>query len=379
MKRIVLVGAGHTHIELALRAREFVDAGIEVILINPLRSHPYSGMGPGLLSGLYSAADVLLPAAALIEQAGGIFVRDRVVAVDPTMQVVRLEHGDSLRYDVISFNLGSEPIVEVDGYGRFPVKPISSLAEARRAIELQSTRDATIRIAVIGGGPGGIELAANAAHLLDSLNVVRRQVNLYTGDSPLGNVRGRRERYVESALARAGVRINRGVRVSPDDIDADFVLVASGIRPPGVLGAFGLPLGDDGGILTDKYLRSTAFENVFAVGDCATMQDSPLDRVGVYAVRMQPILLSNLRFAVSDGKDESDPAALLPFTGRHKYLAGFNLGYGRGLLYRGRWTVTGRTAFRIKNRIDCGFMRRYQQAVRTPEPQDQAVVSSLLM
>ena len=364
MKRIILVGAGHTHIELALRARELTEAGIEVVVVSPFRSHPYSGMGPGLLSGLYSAADVMLPAAALVEQAGGIFVRDRVSAVDPVKQVVSLEHGESLRYDVISLNLGSEPNLEVDGYGRFPVKPISNLGEARRAIELRSTHDATIRVAVIGGGPGGIELAANTAHLLDSLRVTRRQVDLYTGNSPLGNVKGRRERYVESFLTRAGVRINRGYRVLPDDLDADFVLVASGIRPPKVLEHFGLPLAADGGVLTDEYLRATGFENVFAVGDCGTMRDSPLDRVGAYAVRMQPVLQSNLRFAASEPDDPGSPRTLLPFTGRHKYLAGFNLGYRRGLLYRGRWTLTGRAAFRVKNRIDRGFMRRYQRAVQ---------------
>ncbi len=364
MKRVVLVGAGHTHIELALKAREFIDAGIEVVLVNPERSHPYSGMGPGLLSGVYSPADVLLPAAALMEQAGGVFVRDRVVAVDPVEQVISLEEGDTLDYDVMSLNLGSESILEVDGYGRFPVKPISNLGEARRAIELHSRRNAKISIAVIGGGPGGVELAANSAHLLDSLRVVRRRVDLYTGNAPLGNVRGRRERYVESSLSRAGVRIHRGHRVAPESIDADFLLAASGIRPPRILGRFGLPLAEDGGVVTDDYLRAKGLENVFAVGDCSTMDESPLDRVGVYAVRMQPVLLSNLRRTATGESHSGDPGSLVRFTGRHKYLGGFNLGYGRGLLFRGRWTLYGRAAFRMKNHIDTAFMARYQQTVR---------------
>lgn len=370
MKRIVLVGAGHTHIELALRAGEFLRAGHEVVLVSPSRSHPYSGMGPGFLSGVYSASDVLLPAAALMEQAGGTFVCDRVCALDPSEQVLSLEHGESLRYDVVSFNLGSEPNLEVDGEGRYPVKPISSLGEARRAIELRSTRNAAIKVAVIGGGPGGIELAANTAHLLDSLRVARRQVDLYTGNNPLGNVRGRRERYVESALTRAHVRIHRGCRVLPDELDADFILVASGIRPPKILENFGLPLADDGGIVTDEYLRAAGFENVFAVGDCGSMRDSPLDRVGAYAVRMQPLLFSNLGFVASDRDDPGGPRTLLPFTRRHRYLAGFNLGYGRGLLYRGGWTLTGRAAFRIKDRIDRRFMRRYQRAVQMPSSRE---------
>ncbi len=362
MSRIVLVGAGHTHIELARRTADFVAAGHEIVLINPFRSHPYSGMGPGLLAGTYSLADVMLPAAALVEQKGGRFVAGSVSGLDPERNRIELEGGETIGYDSVSFNLGSEPVGDTSGDHVYPVKPISTLALLRQAIERRSLEAATIRVAVIGGGPGGVELAANSAHLLDALRVADPRIDLFTSDNPLAGVRGAREAYVERRLLAAGVRIHRGRRAKPAEVDADFVLLAPGIRPPAVTRRLGLPLSDDGGIVIDRFLRSTAYPNVFAVGDCATYADGPLDRVGVYAVRMQSLLAHNLlqRSGSSGGND----LALKPFTATHKYLAGFNLGFGLGLLYRGRWTLRGRAAFALKDRIDRGFMRRYHDAVR---------------
>ncbi len=360
MSRIVLIGAGHTHIELARRSAEFVAGGHEIVLVNPYRSHPYSGMGPGLLAGTYSLADVMLPAASLVEQGGGRFVADSVAGLDPERNRIELEGGATIDYDVVSFNLGSEPVADTSGDHVYPVKPINTLAVLRHAIEQRSLSAATIRVGVIGGGPGGVELAANSAHLLDALRVAEPRIDLYTSDNPLAGVSGAREAYVERRLHAAGVRIHRRCRTTPAEVDADFVLVAPGIRPPGVTKQLGLPLSEDGGILIDRYLRSTAYPNVFAVGDCATYAEGPLDRVGVYAVRMQSLLAHNLRQStLSTGGDDG---GLKPFTATHKYLAGFNLGFGRGLLYRGRWTIRGRPAFLLKDRIDRGFMRRYRDA-----------------
>lgn len=389
MKRIVLVGAGHTHIELALRSAEIVSDGHELVLINPYRMHPYSGMGPGLLSGTYSAADVLLPAARLVEEGGGRFIDDRVTGMDPQRRVLTLEDTGELSYDLVSFNLGSEPFDVPGGADHFAVKPISNLAEARTAIERRAMRQRSVRIAVIGGGPGGVELAGNSAHLLSRLQVAKPEIALYTGSGTLGGVSGERERFVEKRLLGSGVTIYRGERRRPDELDSDVVLLASGIRPPKVQEKLGLPLSADGGIRIDRYLRSVSFPQVFAVGDCATFEEHPLDRVGVFAVRMQPVLLENLKRSAAAGSSEepragnpgnagspehANPPAnggtagnsdngLIPFVGTHVYLAGFNLGFGHGLLYRGRWTLWGRPAFKLKNYLDRKFMARFQSAV----------------
>ncbi|TVR02136.1 MAG: pyridine nucleotide-disulfide oxidoreductase [Spirochaetaceae bacterium] len=372
---VVLVGAGHTHVELLLQGHRFTEAGLQLVVVSPEPAHPYSGMGPGLLGGTYSVADISLPIGDLAARTGARFVQQSVVSHNPQSRTLMLADGSALGYDLVSFNVGSE--VPADA-GRsavcpvIPVKPIAGLAAAREVIEAACRAGRGARVAIVGGGPAGVELAGNVAWLLATLGApaaaagAESRVDLYASDRPLAGLSGRRQRYVERCLKASGVRVHHGQRV---DVAAlcggaagllpsppDLVLLATGIGPPRALDAFGLPCAPDGAILVDRYLRAQGAEHVFAVGDCASFAEEPLDRVGVYAVRMQRVLLRNL-LATAAG------TPLQPFTATGPYLGGLNLGFGRGILYRGPWTLRGRPAFRAKDWIDRRFVRRYQRPV----------------
>ena len=54
MKRLVLVGGGHSHVEVLRRFALNPLHGLEITLISPGRFTPYSGMLPGLVAGHYS-------------------------------------------------------------------------------------------------------------------------------------------------------------------------------------------------------------------------------------------------------------------------------------------------------------------------------------
>ena len=76
-------------------------------------------------------------------------------------------------------------------------------------------------------------------------------------------------------------------------------------------------------------------------------------KVGVYAVRQNPVLYHNLVARL-----EGD--ALMPFDPGGDYLLIFNLGGGVGVLKK-RWLeFGGRPAFLIKDYIDRKFMREFQ-------------------
>ncbi|MFW6363465.1 MAG: NAD(P)/FAD-dependent oxidoreductase [Spirochaeta sp.] len=366
---IILVGAGHTHIEILRRGRELQQQGHEAVCISPAPLHPYSGMGPGVLGGRYRPEETLLPAAELAQRNGIRFIQDRVTGVDTAARTIQLAAGQELRYTLLSLNIGSES-EGVPAPGVFSAKPISELFRARREIESRAAAGLRTRIAVVGGGPSGVELAGNAACLLQQLRA-EGGVVLYSADANrLAGVSGRRFRYIVRRLRVQGVDIRFGVRADIHQLDADIILAAGGVRPPQISKAFGLPAAADGSFLVDEYLRVQGFTDIFAVGDCAWFahpeSGRPLDRVGVYAVRQQEVLMENLLATASVGPGgssaEPGPArapTLTPFTGVGRYLSGVNLGCGRGMLYRGCWTVTGRPAFRLKDWIDRRFVRRY--------------------
>jgi len=134
---------------------------------------------------------------------------------------------------------------------------------------------------------------------------------------------------------------------------ADIIFTAVGVKPSRIFADSGLPTGPDGGLLVNRFLQCTEHPEIFGGGDCIYFQESPLDKVGVYAVRENPVLYTNLLASLEGG-------ALVPFDPGGDYLLIFNLGDGTGILHK-RWlTIDGRIAFIIKDYIDRKFMRKFQ-------------------
>ena len=75
--------------------------------------------------------------------------------------------------------------------------------------------------------------------------------------------------------------------------------------------------------------------------------------MGVYAVREAPILFRNLKASLAGTN-------LVTFKPQKRYLLIFNLGDGTGIFVRSGLVWKGKLAFFIKNRIDKGFMSKFQ-------------------
>jgi NADH dehydrogenase FAD-containing subunit len=135
--------------------------------------------------------------------------------------------------------------------------------------------------------------------------------------------------------------------------EPDVVFLALGVHPSGLFADSGIPTGPDGGLLVNEHLQSVQYPEIFGGGDCIHFRPQPLDKVGVYAVRENPVLLANLRAAAAG-------AELERFDPGRGYMLIFNTGDGRGLIVRNGLVLGGRWVFRLKDRIDRGFMRRFQ-------------------
>ena len=134
---------------------------------------------------------------------------------------------------------------------------------------------------------------------------------------------------------------------------ADLICLATGVRPSSLFVDSGLPTGPDGGLLVNAFLQCERHPEIFGGGDCISFAPSPLDKIGVYAVRQNGILFENL-LAALEGK------TLRRFSPGGGYLQIFNLGQGVGVLLKGPLSFAGRLAFTLKDLIDKRFMRRFQ-------------------
>jgi NADH dehydrogenase FAD-containing subunit len=277
--------------------------------------------------------------------------------------------GEELCYDALSLNIGSEVGLSSIGEGvagLFPVKPVSRFLDLRAAL-IGSGIGRAVRLLVVGGGPAGCEAAANARAL--SARLGRSvEIRLVTAAgrllSELPAAAGER---MAAWCREHEIKVESGRRVTAhredgvvfDDgscAEADFVVAATGVHPPGMLHGSGLATDAEGALLVDGHLQSVSHPGVFGGGDCISLQPRPLARIGVYAVRQAPVLFHILLAAMVGDR-------LQTFTPQHHYLLILNLGDGTGLLVRGSWVASGRLASRLKQWLDRRFIRRYQRDV----------------
>ena len=345
---------------------KFVEKNHQVTVIGPSPYHYYSGMGPGMLGKTYKPDDIRFATRHLVEKKGGTFVQGKAARVDPEEQIVFLDSGDTIPYDVVSFNAGSQvPLSKVkeDVSDLYCVKPIEKLIKAQtRIVELVSQKK--IIISIIGGGPSSAEIAGNVWRLTEGCAQNKPLIRILAGQKFMSRFPDNIRQKVMASLTRRGVEISENGYVSEiasgkitlesgTAYSTDFIFLALGVRPSPIFKASGLPTGADGGLSVNKYLQSANYPNIFGGGDCICFEDQPLHKVGVYAVRQNPVLYHNL-MASLDGDE------LMPFDPGGDYLLIFNLGDGTGVLRKNRILFGGRPAFMIKDYIDRKFIKEFQ-------------------
>jgi pyridine nucleotide-disulfide oxidoreductase family protein len=371
MKRLLLVGAGHAHLEILRRLilEPMPEIELTAVSLSPL--HHYSGMVPGYLQGTYREDEIAVRVPDLVERAGGRFVAGRAVGLDPGRRTVRLEGGEEIPYDLVSFAVGSNTAgladPEIAGEAE-RMKPLARVVALRRKLLELTEGSGVVTVAVVGGGAAGVEVALAVAALLEKAGGAHRITILDSGVEILSGYRDRFRGRARRILARRGIDVRPAARVAA--VRAGEVETAAGDRVPSRLtlwltGAVGwplfrdsgLPLDDRGFLLTDDALRSLGDPRIFAAGDCGTLARHPeTPKAGVYAVREGPVLWASLRVAVRGG----EPPRYEP---QHGFLSILNTGDGRALLdYKGVVSHS-RWAWRLKDRIDRRFMARYQKRV----------------
>ncbi len=365
-KHLVIAGGGHAHMLTLANLHKFIEKGHKVTVIGPSPHHYYSGMGPGMLGKIYTPEEVRFATKDVVEKQGGVFMQDRVSRIDPESKTVYLESEQKIPYEVLSCNVGSHvPMSIVSGTDRdiFPVKPIEQLIHVQERI-LEISSQQKISIGIVGGGPSSAEIAGNIWRLGKYYGKNMPEITIFSGEKFMARFTEKVRNRIFRSLTKRGIEILeqdfvREVKTGQITMKSgqkhhkDLILLAHGIKPYPVFQKSGLPTGPDGELLVNKYLQCTTHAGIFGGGDCAYFRDQPLDKVGVYAVRENPVLFHNLMASL----DETD---LHSFDPGREYLLIFNMGDGTGVLRKKRLVLGGRLAFFIKNYIDRSFMKKFQ-------------------
>jgi selenide,water dikinase len=368
MKRLVLVGAGHAHVEVLRDLGARRDERCAVTLISPQPRLIYTGMVPGVIAGHYRLDECAIDVAALAERAGATFLRTEASLVSPGEQEVACADAAAVGYDVLSIDVGSKPSI---GAARgvaehaIAVRPMENLMRGWGEVLARSREGKVKSLTMVGGGAAGVELALAMDHRLKrDLGGDAPHVRVITNTPALleefpEGARRRLRRclaarnvgaHVSSAIVEVGpghVRTHNGLEFA-----SDATFWATGAGAHDWIADSGFSIDERGAMLVNDFLQCVKYREVFGAGDCTSQEGHPHAKAGVFAVRAAPVLAANLRAAIA-----GEPLA--PHVPRARYLALVAAGDRRAVGVWGRWSWEGAWAWSWKDRIDRRFIARY--------------------
>ena len=382
LRDIVLIGGGHSHVVVLRMWAMNPLPGARLTLICTDTDTPYSGMLPGYIAGHYTCDDAHIDVRRLAEFAGARYYRDEVVGIDRAARKVICRTRPPVAYDALSINIGSTPsLAHVPGADAHavPVKPIRQF-NARWLALLQRVRGhaGVTTVAVVGAGAGGVELAlAMQYRLRRELTAQGRDPDelrmhlLTAGPNILPTHNAAVRRSFESVLKQRGVTLHLDAEVVSVDenrlqtrrgetLQADEIVWVTQAGGAAWLADTGLALDADGFVRVRATLQTETDPLIFAAGDCASIIGHPLEKAGVFAVRMGPILAENLRRTLLG-------QPLKPYRPQRRWLALISTGDQHAIASRGAFYARGDWVWRWKDWIDRRFMLRFSEFPPMPE------------
>lgn len=273
---VVVIGGGYAGVMVANRLTR--RDGLTVTLINPRPSFVHRVRLHQLVGG---SGDAVVDYRAVLAPGVRLLV-DTVARIDAAGRGVTLASGGAVGYDYLVYAVGSGSAVpNVPGAAEF-AHPIADLEEAQRLLPVLDATPTTAPVTVVGGGPTGIETAAELAE-------AGRAVTLVCGGvlGPYLHARGRRS--VAGRLAALGVTVLSGpdsratavtcgaVRLGDGrELPSEVTIWAAGFGVPDLAARSGLSTDAEGRLRTDETLTSVDDGRIIAAGDSAAPSDLPL-------------------------------------------------------------------------------------------------------
>ena len=372
LKNLVLVGGGHSHVAVLKRFGMKPLPGVRVTLISRGVDTPYSGMLPGVVAGHYSHDEAHIDLEILARFANARAIFEEATGLDLASRRVHVSGRPSISYDLLSIDIGSTPSVKVPGSlaHAVPVKPIDRFLShwdaMRERLRAATTRT---RVAVVGGGAGGVELILAVEYRMRTLFEERGtpaefEYHLLTStDAVLPTHNRAVRRMFLQTLRERGIVVHTGspvVEVMPRRLrtadgaihEADEILWTTEATAAPWLADSGLAVDESGFVQVTSTLQSVSHPDVFAAGDVASMVESPRPKSGVFAVRQGPPLARNLRRALLG-------QSLGQYHPQRRFLSLITTGDKHAIASRGSLALRGKWVWQWKDWIDRRFMRQY--------------------
>lgn len=291
-QQICILGGGFGGLYTALRLSQLPWREIpkpEITLVDQNDRFVFLPLLYELLTGELQTWEIAPPYAELLANTGIRFQQAPVRGINIHTKRVHLGNENELGYDRLVLALGGEtPLDMVPGVAAhaLPFRTIQNVyeLEARLRILEESDRD-NIRVAIIGGGYSGVELACKLAERLGDRGRLRL---VELGENILRNSPEFNREAAKKALAakKVWLDLETGVeKITADSIElnykgqidtipVDLVLWTVGTQVAAVVKSLPLPHNSRGQLQTNKTLQVIDHPEIYALGDLADCQDA---------------------------------------------------------------------------------------------------------
>lgn len=321
-------GFGGLYTALALSKLDWKDEQPDIVLVDQRDRFVFAPLLYELVTGELQTWEIAPPYEELLANTGVRFHQSGVDSIDTNERTVSLTDGATLTYDRIVLALGGEtPMDMAPGVAEYAI-PFRSLDDAYRLKDrlrqLEESNPEKVRVAVVGGGYSGVEIACKVAERLGDRGRIRivERGNTILQDSPEFN-----QKAAQKALADKKVWVDYETTVTEvsadtlslsykekiDTIPVDIVLWTVGNKVSPALDALDLPRSDRNKFIIESTLQVLENPDIFALGDLAAGLDAngkPVPPTAQAALQQADYAAWNIWASLTD-------RPLLPFRYQH--------------------------------------------------------------
>ena len=290
--RICILGGGFGGLYTALRLNQLAwdkEQKPEIVLIDKSDRFLFSPLLYELITEEMQTWEIAPPFEEILGHTEIIFKQAVVTRIDIEAKQVQLDASSELSYDKLVIAMGGKtPLNNVPGANLHAI-PFRTLHDAYRLKEklrlLEQTDKDKIRVAIVGGGYSGVELACKLADRLGERGRIRI---VDRGDKILKQASEHNRQTATKALEQRRVWLDLETEIEKVDSDTlsliykgrvdvipvDLVLWTVGTQVSELIEKLPLPHDEQGLLKTESTLQVSGREDIYALGDLINCRDA---------------------------------------------------------------------------------------------------------
>uniref|UniRef100_B8HPF6 demethylphylloquinone reductase n=1 Tax=Cyanothece sp. (strain PCC 7425 / ATCC 29141) TaxID=395961 RepID=B8HPF6_CYAP4 len=291
-QQICILGGGFAGLYTALRLSQFPwneSSKPNITLVDQSDRFLFVPFLYELVTGELQTWEIAPPFEEILVNTGVRFIQSSVEDIRIDQRQVQLGNGQTLTYDRLVLALGGETPLDMVPGAKDHAIPFRTIADAYRLEErlraLEESPQDRIRVAIVGAGPSGVELACKLSDRLSPrgrLRLIDRNDQILKFSAPFTQSTAlkaleQRDVWIDLETTPTAVQADRlfvEYKGQVDEIPVDLVLWTVGTKVAESIRRLPLKHNERGQLFTTPTLQVMDHPEIFALGDLAECRDA---------------------------------------------------------------------------------------------------------